>query len=146
MKGTISNLQSTEKLWIFSINGNEYAAPKSKLKETLMDGFEIEFTESIRKGNQKDDGDFWPDSLWANKITIIGDGGPGPSTAETTIKANPPVKQFKHTVHEDPDKQRSIEKQSAIKCAVKFYAQRGQATCTDVLGAAQKFYDFMISK
>ena len=139
MKGTISNLQSTEKLWIFSVNGNEYAAPKSKLKETLMDGFEIEFTESIRKGNKKEDGDFWPDSLWANKISIIGDGGPGSSTAEPTIKANPPVKQSK----EDPDRQRSIEKQSALKSAVDFYVERGGATIADVLNAAERFSEFI---
>ena len=139
MKGTISNLQSTEKLWIFSVNGNEYAAPKSKLKETLMDGFEIEFTESIRKGNQKEDGDFWPDSLWANKISIIGDGGPGPSTDEPTIKSNQSVKQFKA----DPDKQRSIERQSAVKSAVDFYAERGGATIEDVLNAALKFSEFI---
>ena len=139
MKGTISNLQSTEKLWIFSVNGNEYAAPKSKLKDTLMDGFEIEFTESIRKGNQKEDGDFWPDSLWANKISIIGDGGPESSTPAKQHVESKGTKQFKA----DPDNQRSIERQSAVKSAVDFYSERGGSTIEDVLNAALKFSEFI---
>ena len=139
MKGTISNLQSTEKLWIFSVNGNEYAVSKPKLKETLMDGFEIEFTETITKGKDKGDGSFWPDTRWANSITIIGDGGPQPSTDEPTIKSNQSVKQFKA----DPDKQRSIERQSAVKSAVDFYSERGGSTIEDVLNAAKKFSEFI---
>ena len=141
MKGTITNLQSTEKLWIFSIKGSEYAAPKSKLKETLMDGFEIEFTETITKGKDKGDGSFWPDTRWANSITIIGDGGPESSTPAKQHVESKGTMQFKA----DPDKQRSIERQSAVKSAVDFYSERGGSTIEDVLNAAAKFSEFIKS-
>lgn len=128
MKGIIQNLESTEKLYKFKINNKNYVVSKSTHEDTLMDGFEIEFSESVTKGKQKDDGDFWPDTIWANKITILDDSKP-----------NIQVKQFKA----DPDKQLSIERQSAIKSAVDFYSERGQATIENVLDAAKKFYDFI---
>jgi hypothetical protein len=43
----------------------------------------------------------------------------------------------------DPAKTASIERQSAIKSAVDFYKERGQANISDVLQAAEKFAAFI---
>jgi len=125
MKGIIKNLATTEKLYIFDINGQKYATKKEPV--SLIDGIEIEFKESVTKGKQKSDGTYWPDTQWANEIVIIGDAD------------EKKVTQFRA----DPAKQNSIERQSAIKSAVEFYAQRGQATPEDVLNAAKLFINFI---
>jgi len=97
--GTITEIRETEKLYKFQVNGIEYTVKKSEVN--LVEGLEVEFEFKLTKGNQKDDGTYWPDTAWANDIKILSD-------------------QNKITSKE---KQSSIEKQAALRSACILLAQ-----------------------